>query len=183
MHGAPTFPIAATTIFDECPPLDVLITGAVPPDVIADHEVIQFITSQAENDPYLIGICGGVILYGAAGLLRGRKATTNFHLLDILPDLGAVTVEGGNVVKDNKLFTAGPATGGFEAALLVLKELRGEHAARLMELTLEYHPQPPFGIGTPALAGQELTSQAKEIYRDLFSACGKAAIKHFSQKN
>ena len=176
LHGAPSFPIAATTTFDDCPELDVLITGAVPPDIIEDKEIIQFIRRQAKNDPYLIGICGGVLLYGAAGLLQDRKATTNFHLLHILPDLGAIPVEGGHVVRDEKLFTAGPATGGFEAALLVLKELRGEAAAKLLELTIEYHPNPPFGVGTPELAGAEMTSQAKEIYSSLFAACGKSAI-------
>ena len=182
LQGSPLFPIAAATTFDESPPLDVLIVGAVPPEVIADTEVIRFIIKQAGNDPYLIGICGGVLLYGAAGLLKGRKATTNFHLLDTLPALGATAVEGGHVVTDNKLYTAGPAAGGFEAALLVLAKIRGEAAARLMELTIEYHPHPPFGTGTPELAGPALTVQAKGIYRDYFTACSNAAVNHLNAK-
>lgn len=183
LDGSPLFSTAATTTFDESPELEVLIVGAVPPEVIADTEVINFIIKQAEHDPYLIGICGGVLLYGAAGLLEGRKATTNFHLLDTLPALGATVIEGGQVVKDNKLYTAGPATGEFEAALLVLALLRGEAAAKLMELTIQYHPQPPFGVGTPELAGERLTEQAKGIYKEYFSACSNAAINIFTTKS
>lgn len=163
LHGSPLFPIAATTTCDDCPALDVLIVGAVPAEVYADADVIQFITHQASHDPYLIGICGGVLLFGAAGLLQGRKATTNLHLLDVLPEFGAITVAGGAVVQDDKLFTAGPATGGFEAALMVLALLRGEQTAKLLELTIEYHPHPPFNVGTPELAGPILTEQTKRV--------------------
>lgn len=179
LQGAPLFPIAATTSFDECPPLDVLVAGAVPPEVISDKEVIGFIQKQAKHNPYLIGVCGGVLLFGAAGLLKGRNATTNFHLLDALPSLGATVVEGGHVVRDDRLFTAGPATGGFEAALLVLAQLRGKETAELLELTIEYHPQPPFGVGTPELAGLEMTTRAKALYKEHFEACSKAAISHY----
>lgn len=179
--GSPIFPIAATTTFDECPPLDVLVAGAVPPEVISDQDVTGFIARQATHNPYLIGICGGVLLFGAAGLLKGRNATTNFHLLDSLPCLEATTVKGGHVVRDNKLFTAGPATGGFEAALLVIAELRGKDTAELLELTIEYHPQPPFGVGTPELAGQKMTERAKALYHDYFDACSKAAVINFTK--
>lgn len=79
LQGSPFFPVAATTTFNECPPLDVLVVGAVPPEVISDKEVTGFIAQQAIHNPYLIGICGGVLLLGAAGLLKGRNATTNFH--------------------------------------------------------------------------------------------------------
>ncbi|CAI0883598.1 Uncharacterised protein [Serratia proteamaculans] len=180
LQGSPLFPIAATTTFEECPPLDVLIVGAVPPEVIADEDVIGFIAKQATYDPYLIGICGGVLLLGAAGLLRNRAATTNLHLLDTLPALGARVIAGGHVEKDGKLYTAGPATGGFEAALMVLAQLRGEETAKLLELTIEYHPRPPFGVGTPELAGPLLTAQTKEIYRDYFAACSRAAINYLN---
>ncbi|QUW68360.1 DJ-1/PfpI family protein [Pseudomonas synxantha] len=81
------------------------------PDIYNDIDVISFISRQAQYDPYWIGICGGVLLLGAAGLLEGKRATTNFHLLDYLCQFGAIAISGGEVQVDGKLFTAGPATG------------------------------------------------------------------------
>lgn len=177
LHGAPTFPIAATTTFNNCPKLDILVIGAVPPDVIADTDVINFLLKQASHDPYIISVCAGILLLGAAGLIVNKRVTTNFHILENISQFGGIPIEGGIVVKDEKLFTAGPATGGFEAALMVLGELRGTETAKLMELTIEYHPQPPFGVGTPELAGKLLSEKAKNRYRVFFQECVSTALK------
>ncbi|MBU9829445.1 MULTISPECIES: DJ-1/PfpI family protein [Rahnella] len=179
IEASPRLPLAATTTFDECPPLDVLVMGAVPADMNRNPDILAFIARQSQHDPYLMAICGGALLLGAVGLLKGRKATTNFHLLESLPLFGAEAVPGGAVVQDGKLLTAGPATGGFEAALRVLAALRGEHQAKLVELTIEYHPQPVFGVGTPERAGEELTRQSKALYKDHFGACRDAALSYY----
>lgn len=176
ISALPPFPIAATTTFADCPDeLDAFVVGAVPADVIADDEVIAFVRRQASRARYVIGICGGVLLLGAAGLLNGRRATTNFHVLDALAELGARPVGGGEVVIDGNLYTAGPATGGFEAALLVLAELRGAEAAKHVELTIEYHPRAPFGVGTPALAGPALTNEVLAAHAWFLDPCKDAA--------
>ncbi|WP_038757555.1 dihydroxy-acid dehydratase [Burkholderia pseudomallei] len=152
ISALPPFPIAATTTFADCPDeLDAFVVGAVPADVIADDEVIAFVRRQASRARYVIGICGGVLL------------------------LGARPVGGGEVVIDGNLYTAGPATGGFEAALLVLAELRGAEAAKHVELTIEYHPRAPFGVGTPALAGPALTNEVLAAHAWFFDPCKDAA--------
>lgn len=163
VNGHPTFPTVPTTTFADCPDeLDVLAVGAIPPEVVADPEVVAFFKDAAGRAKHVIAVCGGVVLAGAAGLLVGRRATTNFHILDLLPEFGAIPVEGGEVVRDGNIWTAGPATGSYEAALLVLAELRGEEAARRAELDIEYAPHPPFGTGSPALAGPEMTKNSTE---------------------
>ncbi|WP_232668148.1 DJ-1/PfpI family protein [Pseudonocardia sp. TRM90224] len=163
VNGYPTFPTTPTTTFADCPDeLDVLAVGAIPPHVVADPEVVAFFRAAADRAKHVIAVCGGVVLAGAAGLLVGRRATTNFHILDLLPEFGAIPVEGGEVVRDGKIWTAGPATGSYEAALMVLAELRGEQAARQAELDIEYAPHPPFGTGSPALAGPEMTKASTE---------------------
>ncbi|VDY34324.1 Uncharacterised protein [Morganella morganii] len=68
----------------------------------------------------------------------------------MLPDVGAVAVGGSDVVIDDTIYTSGPATGSFDASLLVLKALRGEELAALVELAIEYDPRPPFRTGSPA---------------------------------
>lgn len=167
----PVFPTTPTTTFADCPEeLDVLTVGAIGPDVLADPEVIEFFGTAARNAKHVIAVCGGVILAGLAGLLEGRRATTNFQIMDLLPTVGAIPVEGGEVVRDGNIWTAGPVSGSYDAALQVLAELRGEDVARRTELDIEYAPHPPFGTGSPALAGPELTKAALAVYAPMMDA-------------
>lgn len=166
--GSPTFPTVPTTTFADCPDdLDVLAVGAIPIDVVADPEVIEFFGQAARRAKHVIGVCGGTFLLGVAGLLEGRRATSNFHILDELPRFGAIPVPGGEVVRDGNIWTVGPASGSYEAALLVLAELRGREAGARAELEIEYAPHPPFGTGSPELAGPERTRAVLATYASL----------------
>ncbi|AZC16393.1 MULTISPECIES: DJ-1/PfpI family protein [Pseudomonas] len=176
----PDFPCHASTTFDECPPdLDVLVIGAVGTAAIEDPQLIQFLREQCPRTRFVISICAGALLLGAAGFLEGRRATTNLHLTHTLEAFGATAVSGGEVVIDGPLYSAGPATGSFETALMVLARLRGEQIAKLLELTIEYHPRAPFNVGTPELAGPELTRQTLELYADFFRRSTETALKHY----
>lgn len=158
--GAPTLPIHATTTFDECPrDLDVLFVGAVPPPLFEDQESLDFLADRGSRARWVAGVCGGSLLLGAAGLLRGYRATTNFHVHEALQHFGAIPTRG-NVVEDRNRITSGPATGGFEVALRLLQDLVGEEVAREMELQIEYDPRPLFRTGSPELAGPHLTEIA-----------------------
>ena len=179
IHAWGGLTVVATTTYQQCPPLDVIIMGAMAPQVFSDPETNAFLREQAEYDPYLIGICAGALMLGAAGLLKGRRATTNFQCIDRLNEFDCDVVEGGSVVEDGKLITAGPATGGFEAAIVALSRLKGEHAAKLQELNVEYHPTPVFGVGTPELAGPELAEEVKAFGKEVFTACANGAAASY----
>ena len=178
-EGVPRWPMRATTRFADCPDVDVLMVGAIPPEVIGDPEVLAFFRAKAEAAQAVIAVCGGALLAGAAGLLRGRRATTNFQMLDALRDLGAEPVPGGRVVVDGKYHTAGPVTGSFEAALLVLAALRGEEAAKFVELTIEFDPHPPFGVGSPELAGPDRAAKSIAMFKPLSDLSRATARKAF----
>ncbi|MGA4841806.1 DJ-1/PfpI family protein [Streptomyces sp. G45] len=159
--GHPHFPTRATTTFEDCPAdLDVLFTGAVPADVLEDAETLAFLADRGGRARWVAGVCAGSLLLGAAGLLQGYRATTNFHVYGLLPYYGATLVPTNRVVEDRDRITAGPGTGAHEIALRLIQDLRGTEAARLTELTMEYAPRPLFGVGTPELAGPELTQAA-----------------------
>ncbi len=177
LEGYPAWPTRPTTTFGECPrELDVLAVGMVPPELHADPEVIAFLAGAASAARYVIGICSGSLLLGAAGVLRGVRATSNANAFPMLSELGASPVaSGGGVVVDGKFHTAGPGVGSFEAALLVLAALRGADVARLIELVLEYDPHPPFHTGTPAAAGPHLAAISREFTRDLNARYREAA--------
>jgi cyclohexyl-isocyanide hydratase len=88
---------------------------------------------------------------GAAGLLRGRKATTHWFSHDFLARFGAIPVQG-RVVRDGNLITAGGVTAGIDFGLVVVAELVGQEQAEAIQLGLEYAPEPPFQAGTPEAA-------------------------------
>lgn len=158
ISGFPHFPTRATTTFEDCPAdLDVLYSGATPPELLEDAETLAFLADRGSRAKWIAGVCTGSLMMGAAGLLRGYQATTNFHVYDLMPYYGATLVETNNVVEDRNRITAGPATGSFEIGLRLVQAFFGTEAARLAELTAEYAPKPLFGVGTPELAGPELT--------------------------
>lgn len=176
--GWPTMP---TMTFDECPDdLDVLVTGMVPPEVIEDPEVIRFFAQAGQKAKYVIGTCYGSLMLGTAGLLKGRRATSNSNVVPMLPDVGAVAVGGSEVVIDDTIYTSGPATGSFDASLLVLKALRGEELAVLVELAIEYDPRPPFRTGSPQLAGPEMTAISQSMTAPLNRQYHEAAKRGYA---
>lgn len=161
------WPMAATTTFKECPDVDVLIVGAMTPDSMADQETINFIKQKAKHVAAVIGICYGVLVLGSAGILEGKRATSNFNVGDSLKEFGAIPVLTSEVVIDGNLYTAGPAHGCFEAAIEVLSALRGDDIAKMMELTFEYNPNPKYKVGSPSLAGPELAQKLSDMYQEI----------------
>ena len=167
--AVPPWPMRATTTFETCPrPLDVLAVGAMPPAFLTDVRGMTFVAQAGQEAGFLLGVCGGVQVLGAAGLLQGYRATTNFHSLDALHHCGAVPTTG-HVVVDRNRYTSGPAIGAYDASLMILAELCGPEVARELELHLEHLSEPPFRTGRPELAGRELTYRALERLRGISS--------------
>lgn len=154
--AVPPLPMRATTTYADCPQLAV---GAMPPTFFNDDEGMNFVAEAGKRAGYLIGVCGGTQVLGAAGLLKGYKATSNFHALDELGICGAIPTKG-HVVVDRNRYTSGPAIGAYDAALMILGELCGPEVAREHELHLEHLAEPPYRTGRPELAGEELTRRA-----------------------
>jgi putative intracellular protease/amidase len=87
--GEPNFPTVPTTTFDRCPrDLDVLFTGAVMPATFDDEETLEFLADRGSRAGWVGGTCAGPLLLGAAGLMRGYRATTNFQQRDPSPRSG-----------------------------------------------------------------------------------------------
>ena len=109
-------------------------------------EVLDFLRAQAPGARYVTSVCTGALVLGAAGLLRGRRATTHWASHDFLAALGAVPVQG-RVVRDGKIFTGGGVTAGIDFALTIAAEIAGPEAAQAIQLQIEYAPEPPFEAG------------------------------------
>ncbi len=131
-------------------PCDLLVVPGGPgtDDAILDPDWVAFTRRQALGARYVFGICTGSLLLGAAGLLRGRRAASHWRARELLAHFGAVPTEARLCV-DGNVFTAGGVTSGIDMALKVVATLCGDEAAKLIQLQIEYDPEPPFPGGTP----------------------------------
>jgi len=152
-----------TMTFGECPKLDVICVpgGGGVNALLQDAETLEFLRAQAKQARYVTSVCTGSLVLGAAGLLKGRKATTHWFAHDFLEKFGAIPVHG-RVVRDGNLITAGGVTAGIDFGLAVVAELVGRAEAEAIQLGLEYAPAPPFAAGTPHEAPSAVVAAVKE---------------------
>ncbi|KVU98818.1 dimethylglycine dehydrogenase [Burkholderia ubonensis] len=149
--------------FADCPPLDVICIpgGTGITDLLSDRETIDFVRERSAAARYVTSVCTGALLLGAAGLLRGRRATTHWAFHALLEPLGAVPVRE-RVVRDGNLFTGGGVTAGIDFALTIAAELAGDDEAQAIQLELEYAPAPPFDAGSPDTAPVGVVTRVRE---------------------
>jgi cyclohexyl-isocyanide hydratase len=156
--------IVPTGTFESCPPLDLVCVPGGPGinDLLTDAETLAFLRHQSWGARYVTSVCTGALLLGAAGLLRGKRATTHWMSHELLAAFGAIPVKA-RVVTDGRIITGGGVTAGIDFGLTVVAELAGPAVAEAIELGLEYDPQPPFGTGSPERAGPDLVARLRAI--------------------
>jgi cyclohexyl-isocyanide hydratase len=147
----------------DAPPLDVLHVPGGPGQeaLMDDTEVLGWMRQQAAGACSIFSVCTGALLCGAAGLLRGRRATTHWASFHLLPYFGAIPVNERVVVDGAWVFAAG-VTAGIDGALRLAAELRGDEAAQRIQLDMVYAPEPPFDAGTPETAPTAVLQQARQ---------------------
>jgi cyclohexyl-isocyanide hydratase len=161
--------LSADASWDDCPPLDALCVPGGPGQVTAmeDAPLLQFLRRQGESAAWVTAVCTGSLLLGAAGLLRGYRATTHWRYMDCLADLGALPVRK-RVVADRNRITGAGVSAGIDMGLFLAALLAGEGAAQAIQLQIEYDPQPPFRSGSPERADRELVEQMEEATAALY---------------
>jgi cyclohexyl-isocyanide hydratase len=146
----------------DCPPLDVVCVPGGPGvnALMEDPEILDWLRQQAASARYVSSVCTGSLVLGAAGLLRGKRATSHWGARDLLPAFGA-TPTNGRVVRDGNLFTGGGVTAGIDFALTMVAELAGPDTARGIQMQLEYAPAPPFDAGSPETASDHVLAAVR----------------------
>jgi cyclohexyl-isocyanide hydratase len=150
------------TTLRDCPPLDIICVPGGPGvnDLMEDEEVLAWLRDRAATARYVSSVCTGSLVLGAAGLLRGKRATSHWGARDLLATFGA-TPTAGRVVRDGNVFTGGGVTAGIDFALTMVVEHAGAPAAQAIQLQIEYAPAPPFDAGTPETASPEILAAVR----------------------
>jgi len=153
--------ILPTTTFDACPQVDVVFVPGGPgqQDVMEDETVLAFLRRQAARAQYVTSVCTGSLVLGAAGLLKGKRATCHWAAIDFLADLGAIPTSERVVVDGNVVTGAGVAS-GIDFALRFAAMLESVTVAREIQLQIEYDPDPPFR-GSPAAVPPDMVATVR----------------------
>ena len=144
------FALLPTKTFADIESTDILCVpgGFGTMDVIQDEEALGWVRKVGAGASWVTSVCTGSIVLGAAGLLKGYRATTHWASHDQLAFFGAAPVKQ-RVVFDRNRVTGGGVTSGIDFALALAAKIRGEDHARFIQLSIEYDPQPPFDSGSP----------------------------------
>jgi putative intracellular protease/amidase len=127
-----------------------------------DEELLQWLRDVDRTTKWTTSVCTGSLLLGAAGLLDGKRATSNWLVLDALRQFGADPV-GGRWVEDGKVLTAAGVTAGIDMALHLVAVEAGPEVAQAVQLGIEYDPDPPFDSGSPEKASPEIVELVRTV--------------------
>ncbi|MET0683383.1 MAG: DJ-1/PfpI family protein [Casimicrobiaceae bacterium] len=142
---------------------DVLMVGggAKPTlDLLSDSAAIAFLADRGSRARWVCSVCTGSLLLGAAGLLRGYRAAVHWGARDALAQFGAEPSNERVCIDRNRL-TGGGITAGVDFGIAMAGHWAGESMGRVIELLMEYAPQPPHGTGRPDLADAQTLAAAK----------------------
>ncbi len=164
--GQGTLGLIADAALSDVRETDVVLVPGGPGqvDLMTDDEVLSWLREIDKTSTWTTSVCTGSLVLAAAGLLRGRKATTHWLAHDQLSAFGVEPV-AERVVFDGKYVTAAGVSAGIDMALTLIDRVAGNMAAQAIQLGLEYDPRPPYDSGSPAKAPSPMVASMRENSR------------------
>jgi transcriptional regulator GlxA family with amidase domain len=104
---------------------------------------LQRVRDLASAGTLMTSVCTGALVYGKAGLLDGRPATTHWGALDRLRAFGVAVDPDARFVDDGEIVTAAGVSAGIDMALHLVARLESDDRAREVRRYIQYDPQPP----------------------------------------
>lgn len=159
--------LEATRSFDEVESLDVVVVpgGFADRHIDSNNEVVAFIRKIHPTTQWTTSVCTGSIYLAHAGLLTGLPSTTHWASYDRLEVLGGLPTEQ-RVVTQGKIITAAGVSSGIDMGLSLVARLKGDDMAQVIQLAIEYDPQPPFDSGAPS----KVTPEFREFVLNIFKS-------------
>ncbi|MGW0906065.1 DJ-1/PfpI family protein [Streptomyces sp. NPDC002853] len=152
--------LVADRAFADVPNPDILLVPGGPgqSDHMESETLLGWLRSADATSTWTTSVCTGSLLLAAAGLLKGRRATSHWLAL---PELGRFGVEatGERVVFDGKYVTAAGVSSGIDMGLALIGRIAGDEQAQTLQLLTEYDPQPPYDAGSPHKAPAHLVEK------------------------
>ncbi len=158
---------------DEVESADIVVIpgGIGSRPLLEDDELLSWLRAIDATTRWTTSVCTGSLILGAAGLLEGKRATSNWVELETLRQYGADPV-GGRWVEDGKVITAAGVTAGLDMALHLVDVELGPIVAQAIQLGIEYDPDPPYDSGSPEKAPAEVV----ELVRNVTAAAQADAV-------
>jgi transcriptional regulator GlxA family with amidase domain len=129
---------------DTAPTLDVLIHPGGPGArrLMREPAHLDWVRTQRACVPLMTSVCTGSLVYAAAGLLTGRRATTHWASLNLLSetDPTVITDVDARYVDDGDLVTSAGVSAGIDMALHLVTRLAGAERARAVQREIQYEP-------------------------------------------
>ncbi|MFJ9723773.1 DJ-1/PfpI family protein [Streptomyces sp. NPDC101209] len=143
---------ADRTLAEEPRPDVVVVPGGPGQTGQMDNgALLDWIRAADDTSAWTTSVCTGSLLLAAAGLLRGRRATSHWLALEELKRFGAEPT-GERVVTDGKYVTAAGVSSGIDMGLALVGRIAGDFVAQAVQLGIEYDPRPPYDAGAPQKA-------------------------------
>jgi transcriptional regulator GlxA family with amidase domain len=152
-----TLTLQAKAGYADVPRPDIIVVPGGPGQAaqMTPGPLQDWLLEADETSTWTTSVCTGSLILAGAGLLTGRKATTNWLAHEELRHLGAVP-QRERYVFDGKYVTAAGVSAGIDMALALAGRVAGDEEAQRIQLGIEYDPQPPYQSGSPATAKPEL---------------------------
>jgi putative intracellular protease/amidase len=141
--------------------------------LLDDEQVLGWIRKAHETSLWTTSVCTGSLLLGAAGILRGLRATSHWLSLDRMAEFGAEPTSE-RVVEQGKVVTAAGVSSGIDMALRLVQLIAGDDVAQVIQLSIEYDPEPPFDAGSPAKAPRHVVDLVTSASAGLERRSGSA---------
>jgi transcriptional regulator GlxA family with amidase domain len=151
---------------------DVLLVpgGTTTPAQMVDDEILDWLRSVHAWTTWTASVCTGALILGAAGILKGRPATTHWWKMSVLRILGARPQPDSRLVRSGKVVTAAGVSAGIDLALWLAGEIAGRERAEAIQLAIEYDPLPPFDAGHLSKASEPVRRLAREMMAERMPA-------------
>jgi len=142
---------------------DVVLVGGGPGQLnqMADGKLHEWLREVDRTSAWTASVCTGSLILAGAGLLTGRRATCHWGGLEQLAEFG-VTPVSERVVTDGHYVTAAGISAGIDMALTLAGSLAGDEVAQVLQLILEYAPEPPYHAGSLETAPAAIIESTKQ---------------------
>lgn len=155
--------ILADYSLEEITRVDVMLIPGGPgiDSILSSNQILDWIRNTDATTQWTTSVCSGSLLLAAAGLLKNKACTTHWRRKPQLSQYD-VTIKNERYVQDGKLITSAGVSAGIDMALYLVSKIAGDDAARMIQLGIEYDPQPPFDSGSPDKVPREMLERLKK---------------------